>query len=332
MARMTAIDSVGESVDYVVQLNEASSSGVLEVGRLCSERFESPNNDAFVNEAWRWSQLLPHDCRAEVGLFRANHTSETMVVRGLVIDDAKLGVTPESWASADTSSSAVYGFVAVLLATLVGECISWTTQQHGRVVTDVLPTRGMEQSLVSSSSTAELGWHTEDAFSQYRADYVALLGLRDPGAAATTVAGVNLALMPAGMASILGQRRFLIQPDDSHDATAQDAARPVALLNGNPRSPVLRIDRDFTRVLHPDDSEARRALAWLIEHIDSRVRDVPMLVGDMTFISNRRVVHGRRAFQPRFDGTDRWLKRVNIVSDLMRTSPGRRDLSTRRIG
>jgi hypothetical protein len=49
-------------------------------------------------------------------------------------------------------------------------------------------------------------------------------------------------------------------------------------------------------------------------------------------VDNRNVVHGRRPFRAGFDGSDRWLKRVNVVRDLRRTRPGRIDGATRVIG
>lgn len=39
---------------------------------------------------------------------------------------------------------------------------------------------------------------------------------------------------------------------------------------------------------------------------------VPNAPGDLTLIDNDVAVHGRIPFRPRYDGTDRWLKRVLI--------------------
>ncbi|MBJ7505663.1 MAG: TauD/TfdA family dioxygenase, partial [Ilumatobacteraceae bacterium] len=33
-------------------------------------------------------------------------------------------------------------------------------------------------------------------------------------------------------------------------------------------------------------------------------------------IDNHRAVHGRTSFTPRYDGTDRWLKRALVVQSL----------------
>jgi len=38
--------------------------------------------------------------------------------------------------------------------------------------------------------------------------------------------------------------------------------------------------------------------------------------GDLLVIDNDRAVHGRTAFTPRYDGTDRWLRRALVVTSL----------------
>jgi alpha-ketoglutarate-dependent taurine dioxygenase len=38
--------------------------------------------------------------------------------------------------------------------------------------------------------------------------------------------------------------------------------------------------------------------------------------GDVLVIDNDRAVHGRSPFVPRYDGTDRWLKRALVVREL----------------
>src|SRR5262249_56017462 len=38
--------------------------------------------------------------------------------------------------------------------------------------------------------------------------------------------------------------------------------------------------------------------------------------GDLLIVDNRKAVHGRTGFRPRYDGTDRWLRRCFVVSDI----------------
>jgi alpha-ketoglutarate-dependent taurine dioxygenase len=45
--------------------------------------------------------------------------------------------------------------------------------------------------------------------------------------------------------------------------------------------------------------------------------------GDFVFIDNYRAVHGRKPFKARYDGNDRWLKRINITRDLRKSRDAR---------
>jgi alpha-ketoglutarate-dependent taurine dioxygenase len=55
-------------------------------------------------------------------------------------------------------------------------------------------------------------------------------------------------------------------------------------------------------------------------------------MGDLLCIDNRRTVHGRTSFTPRYDGFDRWLQRSFVVRDLglsaVDRQPGERIIRT----
>ena len=139
---------------------------------------------------------------------------------------------------------------------------------------------------------------------------------------------------------------YSIRPDNSHKVSAggesdpgglgrysrieemQQAPEKVAILSGDPRSPYIRIDPYFMDP--PAEPRARQALSALIEAIDRELRDLVLESGDVCFIDNFKAVHGRRAFRARYDGRDRWLKRINITRD-MRKSRAWRTTATSRV-
>ena len=65
----------------------------------------------------------------------------------------------------------------------------------------------------------------------------------------------------------------------------------------------------------PVPSTTRREELLLILQLES---------GDFCFLDNFRVVHGRKPFRARYDGTDRWLKCLNISCDLRKSRAARR--------
>lgn len=332
------------------RLDETEAEQAYQLAARCLGEYGWVGNPGFLAEVGVLAHDLPRSVRLAVNAARLDDRKHGLILVGNRVDEADLGPTPLGWQPADTSASRVYAFLIMLYGSLLGDVVSWATQQDGRLVTDVVPAPGMEDSLVSSSSHTELGWHTEDAFSPYRADFVGLLCLRSPDLTATTIGHLDAEALPADLGRVLREPRFHIRPDASHDAALNSGPadveradafgrleevrrRPalIPLIDGHPQAPVLRIDGDFVTAAE-GDGEAAEALVWLTEHLTASLYDFPLLPGDMGFIDNRNVVHGRRPFNPRYDGTDRWLKRINVVEDLRRTRPGRADAATRVIG
>jgi Fe(II)/alpha-ketoglutarate-dependent arginine beta-hydroxylase len=325
---------------------EAAEAAAL--AAWCAQEYEDAEAAEFLAEAAVIAHELPKRLRTFIARSRLDERPHALVVRGNVVDDELLGPTPAHWQSALTSGSRPLSFLLVLYAGLLGDVFGWATQQDGRVVTDVLPIQGGEHSLVSSSSRQELGWHTEDAFSPHRADHVGLFSLRNPDRVATTLAGAPLGELDERTLDVLFQHRFLIRPDDSHlpvnNGTAQrgsaefeeiaravDRPDPVPILTGHRSAPRLRIDGDFSAPADGDE-EAAAALKLLRELIDAELYEVVLHAGDVAFIDNHRSVHGRRAFQPRYDGGDRWLKRINVTRDLHRSREVRSGADSRVLG
>jgi alpha-ketoglutarate-dependent taurine dioxygenase len=79
----------------------------------------------------------------------------------------------------------------------------------------------------------------------------------------------------------------------------------------------------------PEDPETRLALESLIAEIDHLLYEVVLGPGEFCFIDNYKAVHGRKPFKARFDGADRWLKRLNITRDLRKSSGLRADKLSR---
>jgi Fe(II)/alpha-ketoglutarate-dependent arginine beta-hydroxylase len=198
---------------------------------------------------------------------------------------------------------------------------------------------------LGSSSTTNLEWHNEDAFHPMRADWIMLFCLRNIDGVATTFAPIHDIPLDPETRGTLFEERFVILPDESHTASfntsttgvddgagvrrafaqiaEMNAAPPrTAILSGDPDTPYVRIDPAFMQ-RDLGDPVAERALDTIITGIDGRLEDVVLAPGELLIIDNKRAVHGRRPFQARYDGTDRWLRRINVTADL-RKSAGRR--------
>jgi Fe(II)/alpha-ketoglutarate-dependent arginine beta-hydroxylase len=263
------------------------------------------------------SHELPRGLRSFLTDFRLNLSAGFCTVRGWQLAPG----TPATPARLAEAPPLVDDGYLLLLSSLLGDPFGWSTQQRGRIVHDILPVRGMEQSQLGASSLTTLDWHTEDAFHPLRPDFLALFCIRNPSRTATTVAVLDPSRLTERELDALFEPGFLIYPDTSHRPTGSSAllsdaeAEPVALLYGDRRAPFVRADRAYMAVAGQNPT-AEAALRSLCAVLDSSLVDVVLEPGDVCIIHNHRAVHGRRPFTPRYDGTDRWLKRICITRDL----------------
>ena len=234
------------------------------------------------------------------------------VVRGLLDELLDVGPTPPSWDAPAADTTAV-DIAIVLVAFAMGTVFGWRNQQNGRLVHNIVPTRGFEQMQVGASSSAPLMWHTEDAFHPQRANLLVLACVRNPDRVGTRVAGVRRLGLTETQLKVLQRPAVEIRPDDSYpyresDGTAADRGIATVWCDDGP---CLRYDPAYTRILDhdPEFAAAYRALTAAIESYGG---DVALSAGELCLVDNDVAVHGRVSFRPRFDGTDRWLKRIMV--------------------
>ena len=256
------------------------------------------------------------------------------------MDEERLGPTPEHWRGSQYGSPAFPQEIFLLLcASMLGDVFGWATQQDGRIMHDVLPIKGHEHYEIGSNSLQHLSWHTEDAFHPCRGDYVALMCLKNPDQVETVACDAADLDWSALDVDALFEPEFTQMPDNSHlpenasqstgDPTLDRLrARSFALIqswtgqSGEATGPVRRPPQPVhgpRPVPHEDRWLAERSLRafdGLCEQIEANMKGVALRPGDCLFIDNFRAVHGRKSFRARYDGTDRWLKRLNITRNL----------------
>ena len=211
----------------------------------------------------------------------------------------------------------------MLLGQQLGEVIAYRDEKQGALVQNVVPVATLAKSQ-SNGGSVPLELHTENAFHPNRPDYIGLLCLRpaDQDQVGTQVAAIRraLPLLDDADQMILREPRFVTAAPPSFHSADRSAARPV--LTGRSDDPDLCVDFHATK---PVDDAAARALVSLRAALDEVRSDLVLRPGDMVFLDNRLVVHGRIAFSPRYDGNDRWLHRVFVHLDNRRTRSRRTD-------
>ncbi len=280
----------------------------------------------FLTESILVTQLLPARCLKALQRFRSHGNPDgALLIRGLPIHDGRLGPTPAHWSlEAQRKSSYETELCLAGCASPLGEVYSFLSQHGGNLIQNIVPVPGDSHEQVGTSSRVFLEWHVEDAFSELRADFVGLLCLRSNPEALTAFASVRRVDIPEPHRSVLFEERFLIGVDGAHGTPGERGAwSPGAILHGDRHDPLLRLDLVFMKP-QEGDAEAAAAFDILATSLKREARALVLEPGDLLFLDNRRVIHARSAFTPRGDGTDRWLQRVILTSDLRKLSGVRR--------
>lgn len=245
-----------------------------------------------------------------------DRTSGHRVVRGLLAGFGDPGPTPLHWRDAAVERTRALDIALVLVGAALGPVFGWRGQQDGRLVHNIMPSPGYENLQVGASSSTPLEWHTEDAFHRRRAEVLLLACVRNDEGVGSRVASIRRAGLTPDQLRTLGARQVAILPDASYpddwrQAPAACRPRGVPTVWHTDDGPCLRYDPAYSRFLDPTPAFTR-AYAALGEALDRCHEEIDIRPGDVLLIDNDVAVHGRAAYRPRYNGTDRWLKRVLV--------------------
>lgn len=281
---------------FAVEQHAQSASGLAERGAVASGALPPPVVRAL------------HRYAAE------GSATNTLLLRGLLPALPGLPPTPDNLLS-PPSDVVVESCALLLLAvmTRLGAPFTFATLHEGRLVQHVAPVPGQEHAQTSGGSEVQLDWHVEDAFSADRCDYVGLLCLRGAADATTLSSTVRASDLDPAAVELLRQPRFGVVPDLAHGDDSDPA--PVAVLESPGDDVELCVDAIYLRPLDAADRAAASALAHLHERLGQLSVGHVLVAGDLLVVDNRRAVHARTPFRPRYDGHDRWLLRVMACAD-----------------
>ncbi|KJZ03808.1 TauD/TfdA family dioxygenase [Pseudoalteromonas piscicida] len=201
---------------------------------------------------------------------------------------------------------------AALLQSIISVSLGYVYNFKDKITTglvdDIYPIKKDSNKQVGTNSVF-LEWHVEDGFHETKADFVTLLCLRDDPEVKTYLMPANhLSLSDAERAQ-LSQLDYLIWEDLTFNNEGDLRSTKVKVLDGT-EDPEIIYDPAYMEAC---SSASAEAFSSLKDSIVKGCLTLTLAEGEMLVFDNRRVVHSRNAYSPRFDGKDRWLLRTLVV-------------------
>lgn len=197
-----------------------------------------------------------------------------------------------------------------------GYPIGYIQEQNGQIIQNIVPVHKTEHQQISTSSKVELALHTETAFHPYKPDYVMLFCLRGDPQAVTTYADLSdiLKHIAPETKHMLKLKMFTTGIDLSFRTNGEeDKEIPISIIQKVDGRLTLTYD---ATVMKAHDFLGQEVLEELENAIQKCTKEIVLKTGDLLVIDNRRTIHGRKPFQARYDGTDRWVQRILVRKEL----------------
>ncbi len=233
--------------------------------------------------------------------------------------DPRLPATPSDGGEPLDKFTFVSESILLGIAQILGRPYGFRALKDGALISTIAPVQTREGAQSNQTCDSEFFVHTEVAFSDLRPPMLALFCLRadhEAAAATTFVTGkVALSLLTDDVRSVLREPLFVIGAPESWKGAHRrgDSSAATPLLSGPDDSPELRLNLETTCGTDARSNDALAKLRAALEE-PSVLRKVYLRPGDLIVFNNHKVVRGRTAFTPRYDGTDRWLQRAYITS------------------
>jgi L-asparagine oxygenase len=305
---------------------------LLESLRQLGGEYGRADDPVYLSTIPRLADRLPPDLADRLARLRDRRSMAALVIRGMPLEVTV--PTPAHWREWQPGTTILHDFWLTLVCGQLGEIFSFASLQEGRILEDLLPIAGLGDAQLAFGSLGGVDFHVDDPFDDDRSDFFGLIAMRNPDRTETMLAAIDDADLSGLDTDVLFEPRFLIRVDPEHlegmgitdEVTLQ---RPV--LSGSPSAPGLCLDWLYTEAM-PGDARAQAGLADLRSRLEAVTTSVALEPGDLLLVDNHRLVHGRRPFRARYDGTDRWLRHTMVTLDLGRSLPRRSSAEDRRVG
>lgn len=301
-----------------IVLEPREAAAIDEIMEYVASGCYSVEDESFLRNVRALGNDLPVRLRDHVRGFLDDPEMRVCRISGYVLTQ-EVGPTPKHWSDVRNPDSR-FDFYFMVLASLLGDVFGFSDLQDGKLVQEIFPIRADAEKQLGTGSV-HLTMHTEDTALEYRAEHLGFACVRNPDRIALDVSIPEFDRLSPSTAATLRRDVYVIINDRPTLTPEQrkEARCTTSVLHGAGAATTMRYDPLYSDLTAngPAEVAALRELEALVE---ASVVPVCLEPGEVVFVDNRRCAHGRRGYAPRYDGTDRWLKRAQISRGLDRFS------------
>ena len=276
------------------------------------------NHELFLLQARYIAFQLPNDIKKELYNFLKYGSKTGFLLFENVYIDKNIPDTPSD-NNYFIGEATNYAKTIAMFNQFLGEMIAYEGEGYGRLFQDMVPKKTLSDTQTSLGSNVELEIHTEQAFSKLRPDFLTLGCLRGDENAITYILPINIILdnMEERKIELLRQPLWKIGVDLSFKMNCDkfidgDIRGPIPIIYGTIKDPCLVFDQDLMIGINEEAEQLKKEIIDI--YYKYRLSHV-LKPGQIIFIDNRRAVHGRSSFKPKYNGTDRFIIRSFVTLD-----------------
>jgi L-asparagine oxygenase len=290
----------------------------------------NPNKDQdmYCSQVKYLSKQIPQRIQTALRNLLLEKENVFLVIKKIEIIESTTIKTPDVNTYA-IGSTTLLACIQSLFISIIGEMISYEAEGGGSLFQDIVPVKNMGTIQTSYSSDIELEIHTEQAFSKIRPDILSLACIRGDENAFTYILPVQkiidnisdeeyeLLCKPLWKTGV--DLSFKI---NGHEFIEGDIRGPFPIISGSKENPTLIFDQDLMVGITEESNKIIKKIVDI--YYKNRIR-YNLKSGEIILIDNRRAVHGRSSFKPKYDGYDRFLIRCFGIIDYESTNYARPD-------
>lgn len=302
-------------MEIVIILSEEEKTEFIELTKPLYNISPSEEMNLYLSLAKYASEKIPTRIKKLLDEFLKNTTkSDVLLFKNIPYD--KNIVTPEN-NQYHTGENTILSKIQAIINEYIGEMVGYESEGYGRLFQDMVPNKKLSVTQTSLGSKVELELHTEQAFSELRPDFLSLACLKGDTSAKTYYFHIDQIVkqMTNEEMNYLKQKKWMIGIDQSFvmNGCSSELRGPLSIITENENNHQLVFDQDL---MFGITEEATQLLMKIIDLYYLYRKEVTLNPGEILILNNKKLVHGRSSFSPKFDGNDRFIIRSFIMNDI----------------